>query len=152
MSTFMPNPMQKIGALIAAALATAMLGSIFSTQSVISSLNSLNVDVSMGDRLFMTINDFYILIALGPITLICFAISFIVAGFCHRLLGGNRTAWHIVAGATSLIATLFIIKAVVLVTLIAGTRTLLGLLSFAVAGAIGGWVYAKITAAKETEL
>ncbi|MFT6325212.1 MAG: hypothetical protein ACJAYK_000173, partial [Crocinitomicaceae bacterium] len=28
----------------------------------------------------------------------------------------------------------------------------LGLLSFALAGAVGGWVYAKITASKETEL
>ena len=140
MSSFIRKPV----GLIAAALTTSVVGSIFSTQSVIASLRSINVDVPLGTRLSMTINDLGILPMLGGLTAICFIIGFTVAALCSRFIGGNRTAWHIVAGATALIATLLIMKAVLLITPIAGARTLLGLLSFGLAGAIGGWVYAKI--------
>lgn len=148
----MPKFMQNLGGLIAATLATSLLGSICSTQFVIAGLQSINVAIPLATRLSMTVNDLYILTALGPVTAICFIIGFIVAGLGHRFMGGNRTAWHVVAGATALITTLFIMKAVLLITVIAGTRTLLGLLSFALAGAIGGWVYAKVTAPKEAIL
>jgi hypothetical protein len=148
----MPKFMQNVGALIAAAFVTSILGSIFSTQSVIASLMSINVDISLATRLSMTVNDLYILTALVPVTAICFIIGFTVVGLGYRFVGGNRTVWYVIAGATALISTLLIIKAMLLITPIAGTRTPLGLLSFAFAGAVGGWVYAKITASKETEL
>ena len=146
MSSFIRKPV----GLIAAALTTSVIGSIFSTQSVIASLQSIDVVIPFGTRLSMTVNDLAILPALGPITSICFIIGFIVAALCTRFIGGNRTAWHMLAGAVALITTLLIMKAVLLITPIAGTRTLLGLLSFGLAGAIGGWVYTKITPASET--
>jgi hypothetical protein len=144
--------MQNVGGLIAATLATSILGSIFSTQSVIASLAAINVDVPLATRLSMTVNDFNILIALGPITAICFIVGFIIAGLAHGYIGGNRTAWYVVAGSTALITTLLIIKSILLITAIAGTRTHLGLMSFALAGAVGGWVYAKLTTPKVTVL
>jgi hypothetical protein len=144
--------MQNVGGLIAATVATSILGSIFSTQSVIASLAAINVDVPLATRLSMTVNDFNILIALGPITAICFIVGFIIAGLAHGYIGGNRTAWYVVAGSTALITTLLIIKSILLITAIAGTRTHLGLMSFALAGAVGGWVYAKLTTPKVTVL
>ena len=51
----------------------------------------------------------------------------------------------ILAGACALMATLMLLKAVFLITPIAGTRSTIGFLSFGLAGAIGGWVYAKIS-------
>jgi hypothetical protein len=146
----MPKFFRNVVGLIAATLTTSVIGSIFSTQSVISSLQSLEIDVPLATRLSMTIDDFGILPTLAPVTAICFVIGFIVAALCVRYIGGNRTAWHILAGAAALITTLLIMKAVLLITAIAGTRTLMGLLSFGLAGAIGGWVYAKITTRKET--
>jgi hypothetical protein len=146
----MPKFFRNVVGLIAATLATSVVGSIFSTQSVITSLQSLEIDVSLATRLSMTIDDFAILPSLAPVTAVCFVIGFIVAALCVRYIGGNRTAWHIFAGAAALITTLLIMKAVLLITAIAGTRTLMGLLSFGLAGAIGGWVYAKITTRKET--
>jgi hypothetical protein len=137
--------------LIAATLTTSIIGSIFSSQSVISSLQSLNVAVPLTTRLSMTVDDLAILPTLAPITAICFIVGFIVASLCIRFIGGNRTAWHVLAGAVALTTTLFILKAVLLITAIAGTRTILGLLSFALAGAIGGWVYAKVTTRAEAE-
>ena len=105
----------------------------------------------MSTRLSMTLSDLWILPALGPITAICFLVGFIVAALCHRYIGGNRMAWHITAGAVALIATLLIMKTVLLITAIAGTRTLVGLLSFGLAGAVGGWLYAKITTPTEAK-
>jgi hypothetical protein len=144
--------MQNVGGLIAATLVTSILGSIFSTQSVIASLAAINVDVPLATRLSMTVSDLNILIALGPITAICFIVGFIIAGLAHGYFGGNRTAWYVIAGASALITTLLIIKSILLITAIAGTRTPLGLMSFALAGAVGGWVYAKLTTPKVTTL
>ncbi|MBL4671970.1 MAG: hypothetical protein JKX81_06885 [Arenicella sp.] len=141
----MPNFLRHIVGLVTATLTTSVVGSVFSTQSVISSLQSLDVDVPLATRLSMTVGDLAILPSLLPIVAMCFIVGFIVTAFCVRYIGGNRTAWHIVAGAVALITTLLIVKAVLLITAIAGTRSLLGLLSFGFAGAIGGWVYAKIT-------
>lgn len=128
-----------------AVLTTSIIGSIFSTQSVIASLQSIDVVVPFGTRFSMTINDLGILPALAPLTLICFFIGFIIAALCTRLLGGSRTLWHVAAGAVAIMSTLLIMKAVLLITPIAGARTVVGVMSFGLAGAIGGWVYDKFT-------
>ena len=143
------NLLRNIVGLIVATLTTAIIGSIFSSQSVIASLQSLDIVVPLVTRLSMTLDDLAILTALAPVTAICFVVGFIVAALCVRFIGGNRTAWHILAGAAALVTTLLILKAVLLITAIAGTRTTLGLMSFGLAGAIGGWVYAKITTRPE---
>jgi len=145
----MPSFFKNVLALVAAALTTSIIGSIFSTQSVIASLQSLDVKIPIATRLSMTVNDLGILPALTPLTAISFIIGFIVAALCLRFIGGNRSAWHSIAGACALVSMLLIMKAVLLITPIAGARTILGLLSFAVAGAIGGWVYAKLTNRRE---
>jgi len=142
----MPNFLRNVVGLISATLISSVVGSVFSTQSVISSLQSIDVNVPLATRFSMTVDDLAILLSLVPLIAICFVVGFFVASVCVRHIGGNRTAWHIVAGAVALITTLLIMKAVLLITPIAGTRSLLGLLSFGLAGAIGGWVYAKITA------
>ncbi len=141
----MPSFFRTVLALVAAALTTSVIGSIFSTQSVIASLQSLDVKIPLATRLSMTVSDLGILPALAPLTVISFILGFIVAALCVRFIGGNRNAWHSVAGACALVSMLLIMKAVLLITPIAGARTLLGLLSFAFAGAVGGWVYAKLT-------
>lgn len=147
----MPSFLRNVVSLFVAALLTSVIGSVFSTQSVISSLRSIDVDVPFATQLSMTLGDFAILPSLAPLIAICFVVGFFVAAVCVRHIGGNRTAWYIVAGAVAVITTLLIMKAVLLITAIAGTRSLLGLLSFGLAGAIGGWVYAKITTQVRSE-
>lgn len=147
----MPNFLRNVVGLVAATLTTSVVGSVFSTQSVISSLRSLDVEVPLATRLSMTVDDLAILPSMAPLVAICFVVGFIVAPLCIRYIGGNRTAWHVVAGAVALITTLLVMKAVLLITAIAGTRSVFGLLSFGLAGAIGGWVYAKITTQARVE-
>ena len=136
---------RQLGALLLAALVTAIIGSIFSTQSVIAGLQSVNIDIPLSARLSMTFNDLGILPSLFPITAVCFLVGFSVAALCNRSFGGNRTLWMIIAGACALMATLIVLKAVFVVTAIAGTRSTIGFLSFGVAGGFGGWVYAKLS-------
>lgn len=136
-----------LGGLIFAALTTSIIGSIFSTQFVIASLQDIDVNIPLATRLSMTIDDLAILQSLGLLTAACFVVAFIIAALCQRFIGGNRTLWHIIAGATALMTALLIMKAVLLITPIAGTRSTLGFMSFGLAGAIGGWVFALITSA-----
>jgi len=65
-------------ALIAAALLTGVLASIFSTQFVISGLESIDVNIPINDRLTMTLKDLAILKLLVLIVAICFTVGFLV--------------------------------------------------------------------------
>ncbi len=132
-------------AFIAATVTTGVLGSVFSTQFVIAALGSIDVAVPMDVRLATTIRDFGILPTLVPAVVSCFLIGFLVAGLCASKLGGSRTAWLSLAGATALVSELLIMQAVLGLMPVAGARTTTGLASFAVAGATGGWLFARLT-------
>ncbi len=141
----MTNFFRGLIALLVASLTTALLGSVFSSQFVMSDLISVGAEIPFSDRLSMTIDDFGILPSLIPLTLVCFVIAFSIGSLCIKYIGGKRIVWYMVAGAAGLMATLLVMKAVLLVSGIAGTRSTLGFLSFGLAGAIGGWVFAKLT-------
>ena len=141
----MSNFFRGLIALLIASSTTALIGSVFSSQFVISDLISIGAEIPFSDRLSMTVDDFGILPSLIPLTLICFVIAFSIGSLCIKYIGGQRIVWYIVAGATGLMATLLVMKVVLIVTGIAGTRSTFGFLSFGLAGAIGGWVFAKLT-------
>jgi len=137
-----------VAAFILAVLCTSLLGSVFSTQFVVAALGSIDVDVPLATRLSMTVRDFGILPTLLPAVAACFFFGFLVAGIASWKPGGNRVYWYVVAGATALVTELLIMQAVFGLMPIAGARTNAGLFSFALAGAAGGWVFARVTATK----
>lgn len=141
----MANFFRGLIALLVASLITALIGSIFSSQFVISDLISIGAEITFSDRLSMTVDDFGILPSLIPLSLICFVIAFSIGSLCIKYIGGTRVVWYAIAGAAGLMAMLLVLKAVFVVTGIAGTRSTLGFLSFGLAGAIGGYVFAKLT-------
>lgn len=132
-------------ALLASAAVTALLASISSSQFVIAGLQAIDVDIPYSTRLSMTVADFGILTVLLPAVLACFLIAFLVAGFCAARLGGSRIGWFIAAGATSLVAELLIMQGVFGVMPVSGARSVAGLLAQGVAGAVGGYLFARIT-------
>ena len=140
----MSNNIRIFISLIVASITTAILGSLFSSQFVINDLIAIGADISMATRLSMSIDDFAILPALGAIVVVCFSVAFSVAGLCIRFIGGKQLWWFLAAGGLGLMATLLVMKAVFVVTAIAGTRSSLGFISFGVAGAIGGWIFANL--------
>ncbi len=132
-------------AFAAAVLCTCLLGSVFSTQFVIAALASIDVDVGFATRLSVTVRDFGILQTLVPAFAACLLPGFLVAALCARFIGGSRPAWFVVAGGTAVIAELLIMQAVLGLMPVAGARTPSGLFAFGLAGAAGGWLFARIT-------
>jgi len=120
-----------------------VFGSILATQFVLDKLADLGLKISLADRLLVTVKD---VIGLSstylPLIAIALALAFPVARFLARREGLARSSWFVFAGLVALIALHMIMKAVLGLTGIAATRTLAGLLSQGLAGAIAGASYA----------
>ena len=141
----MQNKSQIAAAFIAAVLCTSTLASIFSTQFVVSALQDIGVLVSLGTRLLMTLQDLAIFETLLLVTTACFFVGFSVATLCIKYIGGPRLIWFAVAGASALICTLLLMTWHFHLTPIAGARSFLGLMFQAIAGTIGGLLFAKLS-------
>ena len=139
----------KIGlAFIAASLATGVAASVFSTQFVIAGLGAIDVHVPFGTRLSMTVTDLRMLLILVPSAMACFLPAFVVAAVLSKHVGGSRDAWFVLAGGVALVVELMIIEASLSLMPIAGARTAAGLALQGVAGALGGYVFARLTTAR----
>ena len=128
-------------AFLLASFATAIAGSIFSTQFVVAALEAVGVQIPVGTRLLMTLTDLRILMTMLPAVIACFVPAFLIAGFLSRRLGGPRMAWFAVAGGSALVVELLIIEAQLGLMPIAGARTSAGIALQGVAGVFGGLVY-----------
>jgi len=131
--------------LIAVACAS-LLASLFSTQSVIASLQGIGAEISFRTRMDMTLGDFKILQSLAPIIATCFLIGFLVAAMCNKFFIANRNLWFVAAGGCAFIAALLLLSWFFQLMPIAGARTVFGLACQALAGAVGGYVFSKFTA------
>lgn len=137
-------------AFVAAVLCTSLLASIFSTQFVIASLQEVGAQVSFGTRVVMTFGDLKILKLLGLVTAACFFIGFLVAAACNRFIHNSRRAWFTLAGACALVTTLLLLSWQLQLMPIAGARTSLGLAFQGLAGACGGYLFAKLSSTKNS--
>ena len=139
--------LRRIVALVAAIVATAVLGSLASTHFVLFGLTDLGVHIGFTDRLYAYGHDvagmaplFSGLVAVG------FLIAFPVAALVVRFLPKLRTLGYAAAGAAAILAILLGMETTLATMPIAGARTTLGLVAQGVAGAIGGLVFAQISA------
>ena len=132
-------------AYIAAMAVAAVLGCIGSTQFTLAGLIGLGVEVPPADWLAATLHD---VIGMGPlyaqIAAVAFVPAFGIAALLLRWVPGSRPFWYAVAGATSIVAAILIVRYVVGGTVIGGARTPPGLLVQALAGAVAGWCFASI--------
>lgn len=146
----MPTLLRYVAAFVAAVMCTALLASVFSTQSVIASLQEVGANVSFNTRLSMTLSDFKVLETLGAVTAACFLVGFLVAYACNRFVLQSRIAWFTLAGACALVSTLLLMSWFLQLAPIAGARTLLGLTFQGFSGACGGFIFAKLTSSSES--
>ncbi|MEM1110335.1 MAG: hypothetical protein AAGI11_00385 [Pseudomonadota bacterium] len=132
-------------AFLAAVIAAFAAGSIMATQFILGNVSAMGMDVTAGVRLHATLHD---LAGLAPTYMPLIAVAFLIGlssgSGLSRLLPAQRLWLCILAGAVSLIAIHMIMKAVLGLSGIAATRTLAGLLSQGLAGALGGYVFAMI--------
>jgi len=127
-----------------------VLGSIFATQFTLSNLSDFSFQISLSDRLFATGQD---IISLAgsylPLIALALLISFVFASFVNRFGVLTRLYLFAAAGFFALVCLHLIMKAVLGLTGIAATRTISGLLSQGVAGAVGGMCYAYLSGAEK---
>ena len=128
----------------AAVALTSVLASVFSSQFVMAGLTGLGVRIPLSARLYMTAADLGIL----PMMLMAFSISlligFSIAALCV-LKGGKPSVWFAIGGSTAIISQLLILESIFGSMPVAGARSALGLVFQGVAGAIGGWLFARLT-------
>lgn len=81
-----------------------------------------------------------------------FAIAFLVGGLLHRFVKFGRPVIFAVAGAVAIFVMLFAMKAQFFdVHIIAGARDSLGIGMQMLAGAIGGWVFARLSRGRSAD-
>jgi len=139
-------------AFILSVVAATLLATVFSTQFVIAGLTQAGAEISWGQRLNMTLHD---LSRLGPLyaifIFIGLAIAFLAAGLVYRFAKTKRPLIYVVAGMACFVIMLYLMQAVFFgVPIIAGARSTMGLAFQALAGGLAGYVFAKLTARKQT--
>ncbi len=131
------------GSVVATALAILM-----QTQNVISRLNAIGADIGVGARLSMSGYDLFRLgsVYIFIVTIGLF-IAFLVGTSLYRVLGFGRWAIFPVAGAVALLTIQYAFKEAYFgIFMIAGARDGFGIGLQMIAGAVGGLVFAMLTA------
>ncbi|MFC3853697.1 hypothetical protein ACFOSD_12700 [Salinispirillum marinum] len=126
---------------------TTALGSAVQTQFNLAALAAMDVDIDWAVRWSSTQHD---LLYFSPIFAILvvpgFFFAFLLAGVLARLLSPLRGLIFALAGGSALWVAFWVINTVLpMPTLIAATRTSLGLYSMVLTGVVGGWVFARLT-------
>lgn len=139
--------LRRIVALVAAIAATAVLGSLASTHFVLLGLTELGAHIGFADRLYAYGHDVAGMAPLfGSLVAVGFLIAFPVAALVVRFLPRLRTWGYVAAGATAILVILLGMETALAAMPIAGARTALGLAAQGFAGAVGGLVFAQISA------
>ena len=129
-------------AFVPAVLLAYLLASVLVTQANLAAVQSMGLEVSTGVRLDTTARDMVGMASSYLILiLVSFTLAFPVAAGLTRRLPRQRALLFTLAGFVAIVALHLIMKAALGLSGIAPTRTLAGLLSQGVAGAVGGYCY-----------
>ena len=131
---------------LSAVVVAYLLASVMASQSVISSLSGMGVDVSFTERATMTLRDiggmagmFLPMIAFG--LLIAFMATALICHYWNQW----RTPLYIIAGAAALVCVHLALNLAFGITPVAIARTTTGLALQALAGAVGGYTYVYLS-------
>ena len=139
----------RLGVYLLAVIVGYILATIIATQSVVSSLAGMGVDVGFSDRLIMTLKDIAGMAALFlPMIAFAYLAAFLIAAMLCHWWALWRTPIYIAAGAAAVITIHLTLNLAFNVTPIAVARTTGGLLLQGLAGAVGGYLYILLTPRK----
>lgn len=138
-----------VAAFVVAVAAALAVASIISTQFVIAGLQGVGVEIPFATRLSMTVTDLALLRFYAMSGGTAMLVAFLVAGACAKWLPGSRQVWFTVAGFAALICALMLLELIIGAMFIAGARSLPGHVLQGVAGAFGGWIFARLTTARD---
>ncbi|MBE1299945.1 MAG: hypothetical protein GJ680_08590 [Alteromonadaceae bacterium] len=128
-----------------AVMTTFIAASVLHSQFVLAELTAIGINVSMSDRITMTLSDVSgLLVGYGAIITLSLLLGFLIMQAINKWLF-SLPDWRFAIGGFIAIATaLLAMQPLFNITLIASARSELGFLSQCFAGAIGGLVYARI--------
>lgn len=140
--------LKRIGAWLAAVITVVVLAVILQTQNVILRLEDIGAEVGLGERVSMTLYDIMHLGSLyGIFIAIALALAFLAGGLLFRFTKFGRSIIYPVAGGIAILVMIFLMKRAFFdVHIIAGARDSLGIALQILAGMIGGFIFAKLTA------
>jgi hypothetical protein len=119
-----------------------LLASVTATQSVISSLSGMGVNLGFTERAAMTLRDIRGMAGMFlPMVAFGLLIAFMATALICRYLGQWRLPLYIIAGATALVCIHLALNLAFSITPVAIARTPGGLLLQGIAGAGGGLTY-----------
>ncbi len=130
-----------IAGLLIGALAAYVLGTAINSQFVI---GAHGVSVTAGDRFNMTMFDISNMLLYFVIIAVSFIIAFLIAAMLKRFLPGLAKAAYPVAGAAAIGAALGLMYVMFQTVPISGARSVAGFIAQMLAGAFGGWIFARI--------
>lgn len=135
--------------LIAVVVASA-LGSIIQTQFNLASITALGAAVPLGVRLEVIAFDLF---SFGPTYAIVVAfallIGLLVAAWPASAFPALGVTWYALAGFVAIYTALVCMNAMLPVTVIGAARSTIGMVSLALAGACGGWLYGRVWAQRQ---
>jgi hypothetical protein len=131
---------------LSAVVVAYLLAAIAATQSVVSSLAGMGVQVSFTERITMTLRDIG---GLAGMFLPMIAFGLLIAFMATALICRYRNQWrvplYIIAGAAALVCIHLALNLAFGITPVAIARTTAGLALQAVAGAAGGLTYVLLS-------
>jgi hypothetical protein len=135
-------------AFLLAVLCAYLAAAVLSTQSVMSSLTDMGIEVTLAVRWGTTLHDLLgLLPTLMPLLAVALLLGFVVAGGFVRWQPTWRGFGFPLAGFLAIVVMHLLMRQVLELTPVAAARNLPGLLLQGAAGALGGYVYGLITTA-----
>ncbi len=148
--TIRPNPLRVLIAYLGSVVFAYTLATVFATQSVVLRLADMGVGLSLVENLHMVGHDLAGMTGIFlPLIAVGFAVAMALAGGLSRWQAHWRTAWFVLAGAAALLTIHAALKLTMEVTPVAVARSLPGLASQALAGALGGLAFVLIRPVKK---
>ena len=134
---------------LVAVAVTYVLASVTATQSVVSSLGSMGVPLSFGERTSMTLGDIGGMAGmLLPMVAFGLLIAFMATALICRYLDQWRVPLYVIAGAAALLCMHLLLNLAFSITPVAIARSAGGLMIQAMAGAAGGLTYVLMSRAR----
>ncbi len=123
-------------------LVTYSIGVLFITQINLNSIADLGIQISLSQRISTVGNDLLgMLIAYLPLLCVALVLAFSFTRFVISRFTTLTARWYLLAGFVGVLMIHQTLYWVFGMSPVAATRSLLGLLSQALAGGIGGWLY-----------
>ncbi|TXS94007.1 hypothetical protein FV139_10325 [Parahaliea maris] len=130
-----------------ALILTYILAVVLATASVMDSLRDMGVAVSATVQVQATWHDLLGMTSTYLVLLaVALLVAFVVAAGVIRLVGGGRLLWYSLAGAVAVLVLHITLQLVLHISPVAAARSAMGLAGQCLAGAVGGWFFALLTA------